>query len=143
MNFVISWTSSVVLSLFFSLHGVTVGGYLTHADATNRGSGVRLALEGDQPRVVTQIHMAQGKDPTSMTISWITPLVTAPTTCCGEVPIISASEVHYGTSPDAMGTKGRGYSQYYTFNMPGAANYTSGLIHHVTLTDLKPGSHNP
>ena len=110
------------------------------------GSGVTSSkvqlttTDGDLPRLVAQIHMAQGKDPSSMTISWVTPLVTAPTTCCGDVPIIASSEVYYGLSPDGMKTREIGYSQYYTFNWPGMANYTSGLIHHVVLTGLKPGS---
>ena len=118
---------------------VPAGGDQNHDDATH-SHDYSTSTVNDLPRVVTQIHMAQGKDPTSMTISWVTPLVTAPTTCCGDVPIVSASEVYYGNAPDGMKTRAAGYSQYYTFNWPGLANYTSGLIHHVTLTQLKPGT---
>ena len=80
---------------------------------------------------VSQLHLAQGNDPTSMTVSWISPLKTSPT---------AASVVHYGTSPLALDTVSTGYAQYYTTNFPGLANYTSGLINHVTLAGLQPAT---
>ena len=49
----------------------------------------------DDVRAVTQIHMAQGLDPSSMTISWVTPL---------DFSQVAASEVHYGTSPTELST---------------------------------------
>jgi len=71
-----------------------------------------------------------------MTVSWVTPL-TSPLT---EAAAAASSSVRYGTSPLALDTAATGYAQYYTANFPGRANYTSGLIHHVTLAGLQPAT---
>ena len=86
---------------------------------------------GDDVRAVTQIHMAQGGNPTSMTISWVTPL---------DLSHLAASEVHYGTSPTDLSVTITGYSSYYTTNYANQPHYTSGQLHHAVLTALLPGT---
>ena len=88
-------------------------------------------IVADDVRAVTQIHMAQGRDPTSMTISWITPL---------DLSHVAASEVHYGTSPTDLSMVAVGYSSYYTTNYYNQPQYTSGQLHHTVLTALTPGT---
>lgn len=87
---------------------------------------------------VQQIHMAQGQDPTSMIISWLTPDSSLPA---------PASQVRYGLSSDAL-TMMAGNNNAYTYTIPaGYAKpprkapyplYTSGWLHNVELTGLEP-----
>jgi hypothetical protein len=77
-----------------------------------------------------QIHLAQGLDPTTMTVSWITERAKSPYVVYGE----SDTALRYRTlSVDATTTS-------YTFSSPTYGNYTSQQIHHVTLKGLKPDS---
>jgi hypothetical protein len=77
---------------------------------------------------VTQIHMAQGRTPESMIISWIT-------------KTDSASIVMFGTSPDQLENKVSGETTQYDFNYPRFMEfYKSGIIHHATLENLKPST---
>mgnify|MGYP001332669536 CR=1 FL=1 len=75
----------------------------------------------------SQIHMAQGKDPSSMVISWVTNDV---------VP----SKVVYGLSPHELNYLAQGNASSYQFNSWAFGNYTSGQIHHVELTNLIPNT---
>ncbi len=69
-----------------------------------------------------QIHMAQGKTPKSMVISWVDNSV-------------GISQVIYGYTQQRLNLKATGKSESYTFN-----NYTSGQISHVELTGLNPST---
>jgi len=78
---------------------------------------------------VSQVHIAQGIDSTSMTISWLTP-----DNCFSHVAYgfnkILDNNVHGSCSS---------YDFYYDrTDFP--KYYKSGFIHHVLLTDLKPNS---
>lgn len=87
---------------------------------------------------VQQIHMAQGKDPTSMIISWLTPDSSLPA---------PASQVRYGLSSEAL-TMMVGNNAADSYTIPaGYAKppmkapyplYTSGWLHNVELTGLQP-----
>lgn len=75
---------------------------------------------------VQQIHIAQGQTPESMAISWVTPKA-------------AASQVKYGEASQGELSKfAEGYSTSYTFQYATYQTYTSGIIHHVVITDLKP-----
>ncbi len=69
-----------------------------------------------------QIHMAQGKTPESMVISWVDNSVGIP-------------QVIYGYARQKLNFKAIGKSENYTFN-----NYTSGQISHVELFGLSPST---
>lgn len=75
----------------------------------------------------TQIHMAQGKDPSSMTISWVTNELTQ-------------SKITYGHNPLELNNQVAGSSISYQFDSWEFGNYTSGQIHHVKLINLKPNT---
>jgi hypothetical protein len=73
---------------------------------------------------VSQIHIAQGVNPTSMTISWLT------NDDC-------FSHVSYGLENNLLDYMVYGSSLSYEF-YNNNKYYKSGYIHHVLLTDLKP-----
>jgi hypothetical protein len=73
---------------------------------------------------VSQIHIAQGIYPTSMTISWVT------NDDC-------YSHVKYGINDESLDYIVYGSSLSYEFYY-NDKYYKSGYIHHVLLTDLKP-----
>lgn len=108
---------------------------LARADPVEVGAG---GVPVDVESGVQQIHMAQGKDPTSMVISWLTPNTSQPA---------PASQVRYGLSSDAL-TMAAGNNNAYTYTIPaGYAKppmnsayplYTSGWLHNVELTGLQP-----
>ncbi len=77
---------------------------------------------------VQQIHIAQGRTPESMTISWVTKTE-------------AASQVRYsdGTSKDLKLTA-VGYSTSYKFDYPDYGHYESGVIHHVQVVGLQPNT---
>jgi predicted phosphodiesterase len=75
---------------------------------------------------INQIHIAQGKTPESMSISWVT-------------NEISDSIVNYGTTYHLNMTS-KGYEVSYYFNYPQFNVYQSGTIHHVELNNLKPNT---
>jgi hypothetical protein len=72
---------------------------------------------------VQQIHIAQGKTPESMTISWVT-------------KSNAASQVKIGLNQDALTTVFSGSTSNYSFDYPQYGVYESGFIHHVSVTDL-------
>ncbi|KAJ7979684.1 Purple acid phosphatase [Quillaja saponaria] len=80
--------------------------------------------------------------PTSMWVSWVTGDAQIGSNVTPLDPSIVASEVWYGKESGKYSSKGRGvsnvYSQLYPFE--GLLNYTSGIIHHVKLNDLEPGT---
>jgi hypothetical protein len=76
---------------------------------------------------VSQIHIAQGKTPESMTVSWVT-------------KTSSDSIVVYGTSSDHLDNKAAGETKTYKFDYPDYGMYESGVIHHVTIHNLKPAT---
>jgi len=73
---------------------------------------------------VSQIHIAQGVNPSSMTISWVTP-----DDCF--------SHVKYGVNDNLLENIVYGSSSSYEFYYNNKY-YKSGYIHHVLLTDLEP-----
>jgi hypothetical protein len=77
---------------------------------------------------VKQIHIAQGIDSTSMTISWLT------TDNC-------FSRVAYGKYNNSLNNLVYGSSSTYEFQynkMNSSEYYKSGFIHHVLINDLEP-----
>ncbi|XP_057960014.1 purple acid phosphatase 23 isoform X2 [Malania oleifera] len=80
--------------------------------------------------------------PTSMWVSWITGDAQIGLNVTPLDPATVASEVWCGKESGKYSIKGRGvsivYSQLYPF--VGLWNYTSGIIHHVRLDDLEPGT---
>lgn len=118
---------------------------------------------------VTQIHLAQGKTPESMTVSWVTPLAVLISNSnlvrngphdqnllvSKSVQHVEAnmkdqmhdrktsltrSEVRYGTKTNELSLFASGSSTSYTFNYKKYANYTSGLLHHTFLQGLRPST---
>ncbi len=73
---------------------------------------------------VTQIHIAQGVNPSSMTISWLTN-----DNCF--------SQVAYENNNKSLDNVVHGSSSSYEFYY-NTKYYKSGYIHHVLLTDLQP-----
>jgi hypothetical protein len=73
---------------------------------------------------ISQIHIAQGLNPASMTISWVTN-----DNCF--------SHVSYGIDNKSLDHMVYGSSSSYEFYY-NHKYYKSGYIHHVLLTDLKP-----
>jgi len=76
---------------------------------------------------VTQVHIAQGKTPTSMTISWVT-------------KASANSHLHFGISSKNLVLNATGYSTVYKFDYPQYGVYESGVIHHVQINGLTPSS---
>lgn len=76
---------------------------------------------------VTQIHIAQGRTPESMTVSWVTKTT-------------ADSVVKFGLSEDKLDQKAQGYASSYSFDYPSYDVYQSGVIHHVTLEKLQPST---
>jgi len=76
---------------------------------------------------ISQIHISQGKTPSEMAISWITP------DKCNSI-------VSYGKNTEYLENYSYGNSSQYTFtytlNRP--PFYQSGYIHHVLLENLEP-----
>lgn len=80
---------------------------------------------------VQQIHLAQGKTPSSMAISWLTPNSSLPA---------PASQVRYGLASNAL-TSEVGNRDAYTYTIPSGyakpqnkaqyPTYTSGWLHNV------------
>lgn len=80
--------------------------------------------------------------PTSMWVSWVTGDAQIGTNVTQLDPSSVASEVWYGKERGEYSNKTTGgstvYSQLYPFE--GLLNYTSGIIHHVRLDGLEPGT---
>ena len=165
------------------------------------------------PAIVSQIHIAQGLTPSSMTISWVTPFVEAsssrkvltsehsylsnradistgiasnaesdqmvststknkndiresielrrsssssssvlPKSLLGTSDVaqnvpevlvqnnVPKSQVLYSINSDNLFLTATGYSTSYTFNYKKLENYTSGILHHTTLENLRPNT---
>ena len=76
----------------------------------------------------TQIHLAQGVDPTEMTVSFVTQRGSAP-------------YVQYGTSDKALNQRSpssAAVTTQYSFVSYEYQNYSSPRLHHVKLKDLRP-----
>lgn len=80
--------------------------------------------------------------PTSMWVSWVTGDAQIGSNVTPLDPSTVASEVWYGKQSGKYTSKSRGnatvYSQLYPFK--GLLNYTSGIIHHVKIDGLDPGT---
>ena len=108
--------SSLELS-FFSIVGLLVSSI--HA--------LSLRKEETDGYEVNQIHIAQGRTPTSMTISWVTKAE-------------ADTAVNFGLNQNQMNQKVTGYATSYNFDYPEYEVYQSGFIHHVTLENLQPST---
>jgi hypothetical protein len=76
---------------------------------------------------ISQIHIAQGKTPETMTISWVTKSE-------------RGSTVWYGLNNTSLNMIQYGHETSYKFDYPKEGVYESGTIHHVELTNLKPST---
>lgn len=76
---------------------------------------------------ITQVHIAQGKTPETMSISWVTKFEYNTT-------------VWYGLNKTNLDMIQNGYESSYKFDYPNDGVYESGTIHHVELTNLKPST---
>ncbi|XP_008794938.3 purple acid phosphatase 15-like [Phoenix dactylifera] len=100
---------------------------------------VRRRARGFEPE---QISVSLSATPDSVWISWVTGNFQIGEDIKPLDPTSVASVVRYGRLRQPLTQKAVGhslvYSQLYPFE--GLKNYTSGIIHHVRLTGLKPGS---
>lgn len=80
--------------------------------------------------------------PTSMWVSWVTGGAQIGTNVTALDPSSVASEVWYGKESGKYTNKQTGMSMVYCQLYPyeGLLNYTSGIIHHVRLEGLEPGT---
>lgn len=80
--------------------------------------------------------------PTAMWVSWITGDAQIGVNVTPLDPSSVASEVWYGKKSGKYSMKKTGISTIYNQNYPfeGLLNYTSGIIHHVKIDDLEPGT---
>jgi len=76
---------------------------------------------------INQIHIAQGKTPSSLTISWLT-------------NNYRGSTVWYGLNKSNLNLIEYGYQTSYQFDYPDIKVYESGTIHHVELSNLLPST---
>jgi hypothetical protein len=76
---------------------------------------------------INQIHIAQGKTPDSMTISWLT-------------NNYRGSNVMYGVNKSNLNFIEYGFETSYHFDYPDINVYQSGTIHHVVLSNLIPAT---
>jgi hypothetical protein len=89
-----------------------------------------------------QIMLALSTGPQSMWVSWVTGDAQTGPKVTGLDPSSVGSEVYYGTKTGVHSFKAVGRSEIYsqTYTEKGLLNYTSGIIHHVLLTDLLPST---
>ncbi|MCL7041502.1 hypothetical protein MKW94_022528 [Papaver nudicaule] len=89
-----------------------------------------------------QISLALSSEPTSIWVSWVTGDAQIGSNVIPLDPSTVKSEVWYGTQSGKyqflQTGKSEVYSQMYPFQ--GLLNYTSGIIHHVRLQGLEPGT---
>jgi len=76
---------------------------------------------------ISQVHIAQGKTPESMTVSWVTKSE-------------RGSTLWYGLNKTNLDMIQNGHETSYKFDYPNDGVYESGTIHHVELTNLKPST---
>lgn len=100
---------------------------------------VQRRVNGWEPE---QISVSLSFDYHSIWISWITGEFQIGNDIKPLNPDSVKSVVHYGTSQFPLTNEATGYSQIYSQLYPfeGLLNYTSGIIHHVRLTGLKPNT---
>ncbi|ONK58081.1 uncharacterized protein A4U43_C09F7920 [Asparagus officinalis] len=100
---------------------------------------VRRKAKGFEPE---QISLSLSANHDSVWISWITGDCQIGSDIKPLDPKSAASIVHYGRTRHPLNLQATGsslvYNQLYPFE--GLQNYTSGIIHHVRLTGLKPGT---
>ncbi|KAK9146003.1 hypothetical protein Sjap_005906 [Stephania japonica] len=100
---------------------------------------VQRKVKGMEPE---QISVSLSVNYDSVWISWVTGEYQIGDKINPLKPENVASVVHYGQLRFPLSHKAKGhslvYSQLYPFE--GLQNYTSGIIHHVRLTGLKPGT---
>lgn len=94
------------------------------------------------PMFPEQISLALSSQPTSIWVSWVTGDALIGSNVIPLEPSTVNSEVWYGTKSGnyqfLQTGKSEVYSQLYPFQ--GLLNYTSGIIHHVRLQGLEPGT---
>ncbi|MBA0617774.1 hypothetical protein Godav_027194, partial [Gossypium davidsonii] len=100
---------------------------------------VRRCVEGFEPE---QISVSLSVNYDSVWISWITGEFQIGNNIKPLNPNTVASVVRYGRSRVPLTDEASGYSLVYNQLYPfeGLQNYTSGIIHHVRLTGLKPST---
>lgn len=108
------WTFQLHLKMLLLVFGSLLTSVL--------GGTLRGPLDGYE---VTQIHIAQGTNPTAMTISWVT-------------KADAATEVQFGELKDLLDRKVDGFSSSYKFDYPNYGVYESGTLHHAYITNLAP-----
>ncbi|KAH9680774.1 Purple acid phosphatase 15 [Citrus sinensis] len=98
---------------------------------------VQRTVEGFEPE---QISVSLSSTHDSVWISWITGEFQIGNNIKPLDPKIIASVVRYATRRSQLNRKATGHSLVYNQLYPflGLQNYTSGIIHHVRLTGLKP-----
>ncbi|XP_038989740.1 purple acid phosphatase 15-like [Phoenix dactylifera] len=111
--------------------------------------GLAVDLPDSDPRVQRQargfepeqISISLSTTPDSIWISWVTGNFQIGEHIEPLDPTSVASIVQYGRSRQSLTHQAVGYSLIYNQLYPfeGLQNYTSGIIHHVRLTGLKPG----
>ncbi|URD86195.1 Purple acid phosphatase [Musa troglodytarum] len=89
-----------------------------------------------------QISVSLSATEDSVWISWVTGEFQIGKDIEPLDPTGVASVVHYGNSKKLLMYEATGYSLIYNQLYPfeGLQNYTSGIIHHVLLDDLRPGT---
>lgn len=117
-------------------------------DGVFRGNAVDLP--DDDPRVTRkaegfepeQISVSLSATPDSVWISWITGDFQIGYDIKPLDPKSVASVVRFGRHRNPLSGQATGYSLVYNQLYPfeGLQNYTSGIIHHVRITGLKPGT---
>lgn len=98
---------------------------------------VQRTVEGFEPE---QISVSLSSSHDSVWISWITGEFQIGNNIKPLDPKCVASVVRYGTLRSQLNRRATGHSLVYNQLYPflGLQNYTSGIIHHVRLTGLKP-----
>ncbi|KAF8394095.1 hypothetical protein HHK36_020300 [Tetracentron sinense] len=150
--------SAISISLFFLVNCVVVHGEIpttlegpfkpvtvpfddgfrgNAVDLPDTDPRVRRRVKGLEPE---QISVTLSATYDSVWISWITGEFQIGYNIKPLNPEAVASVVHYGMLRFPLSNKATGYSLVYNQLYPfdGLQNYTSGIIHHVHLTGLKP-----
>ncbi|KAJ9154009.1 hypothetical protein P3X46_027390 [Hevea brasiliensis] len=147
--FLLLWSSGIVLGDFpTTLQGPFKPVTAPLDKKAYRGNAIDLPdtypqvqknVEGFEPQ---QISVSLSSNYDSVWISWVTGDFQIGDDITPLDPESVSSVVQYGISGSPMSYQAIGYSlvynQLYTFE--GAQNYTSGIIHHVRLTGLEPGT---
>ncbi|OMO90735.1 hypothetical protein CCACVL1_07306 [Corchorus capsularis] len=118
-------------------YDVSLRGYAV--DLPDTDPRVRRRVKGFEPEQVS-VSLSASYD--SVWISWVTGEFQIGNNLKPLDPNSVASVVRYGRSRFPLTHKASGYSLVYNQLYPyeGLQNYTSGIIHHVHLTGLKPST---